>query len=293
MINAYKQKYECLKCGYSTNKLSNWNKHLESIKHNRQLNNFDKNEKSKLEYENRCEFCGKEYKFKSGLSRHLKLCSTNKNTYILINKKEHERVLEKAELYEKQQKDIDFLKESVKELSLRETKPTIINNNVNISIILNDYCKNAMNLEDFIKHINLSVEDLFYTKKNGYIQGVSNIFIKNLVVMEPTLRPIQCSNLKRSQLYIKDNDKWEIDDGIRLNSSINAVTKKHIEALKTWEKTHPSWKNSDIEVEEYTEFVKNIMGGTNDNEREKNDRLIKKKISQNVCIDDIKQTNLN
>ena len=165
---------------------------------------------------------------------------------------------------------------------------TTINNNVNINIILNTRCKDAMNITDFMNTLKLSLDDLLYTKNYGYIEGVSNIFIKNLQHLEPAQRPIHCSDKRGTSLYIKDDNKWEKDgDGKLLDNQINAVTKKHVDVLKAWEDAHPNWKDSDVETKIYMELVQKIMGGSSDQEREKNFKLIQKKIGKNVSITDV------
>ena len=281
----------CESCDYSTSRKSSWMKHLATQKHSMVINGNEKLQKvanlGKIE-EHNCEFCGKKYKFSTGLCRHKKTCA-EKNDFILVKKEEHLEALVKAELYEAQKEDINDLKTAVNDLVSKDTSKTTIinNNNLNINIILNDQCKNAMNLTQFVDQIKLTFDDLFYTKNNGYIEGVSNIFIKNLQEMEPTQRPIHCSNKKGNQLYIKDDDKWEKDDGLKLNVGIGAVTKKHINALVEWEDENPKWQQSEKLTQTYMELVQKIMGGTNNSELEKNHKSIKKKISKKVNISDV------
>ena len=97
-------------------------------------------------------------------------------------------------------------------------------NNISINMYLNEQCKNAMNLEDFVRNITVSLQDLDYSKQNGYAKGIANIFMKQLADLEPTERPIHCSDKKRLQFYVKDDDKWEKDkDNIKLTTSIKSV----------------------------------------------------------------------
>ena len=279
------EKFHCKFCDYNTCKLFNWNKHLSTDKH-KMLTNANKSS-PKVAAENplhECNICGKIYKQKSSLSRHRKNCM--KSNIIEINKEEFEDIQTKAELYEEQKQDINELKALVKQVADNGT--TTINNNVNINIILNTRCKDAMNITDFMNTLKLSLDDLLYTKNYGYIEGVSNIFIKNLQDLEPAQRPIHCSDKRGTSLYIKDDNKWEKDgDGKLLDNQINAVTKKHVDVLKAWEDAHPNWKDSDVETKIYMELVQKIMGGSSDEEREKNFKLIQKKIGKNVSITDV------
>jgi len=102
------------------------------------------------------------------------------------------------------------------------------NNQFNINMFLNEKCKNAMNLEDFIQKIKFTLEDLQYTRDNGYTKGISNVFIKSLNDMDVTERPIHCSDQKRLQFYVKNDDEWTRDrNNEKIDSSIEKVSKKH------------------------------------------------------------------
>lgn len=281
----------CESCNYLTCKKSNWTKHLGTHKH-KMIINDNKSSQKVANTIFQCENCGKIYKFMSGLCRHKKICY-NTEQLILVNKTEHLEALTKAELYEHQKNDINELKTAVSALTTNNKveQKIINNNNLNISFVLNDYCKEAMNLTQFIDKIKLTLEDLFYTKNNGYIEGMSNIFIKNLKEIEPTLRPIHCLNNKNNELYIKDDNKWAKDDGIKLNIGISAVAKKYLNVLQEWEQNNPNWQNSEKLTEIYMELIQKIIGSSDINEQEKYKNSIKKKISKTVKITDINNIN--
>jgi len=285
------EKYRCNICDYETCKLSNLNRHFLTLKH-KMITNDNKNEPKRAEKKHDCEWCGKSYKFLSGLSRHKTICS-KVNNLILVNKEEHLNALTKAELYDYQKDDMDNLKIAVNELKENNKieQKIINNNNLNINIVLNDYCKDAMNLTQFVNQIKLSLEDLLYTKNKGYIEGVSNIFIKNLKELEPTQRPIHCSNNKNNILYIKDDNKWEKDTGIKLTKGIDYVTKKQISKLKEWELNNPNWQECEKLTETYMELIQKIMGSSDINEQEKDKISIKKRISKKFNISDIEIEN--
>ena len=281
----------CESCNYLTCKKSNWTKHLGTHKH-KMIINDNKSSQKVANTIFQCENCGKIYKFMSGLCRHKKICY-NTEQLILVNKTEHLEALTKAQLYEHQKNDINELKTAVSALTTNNKveQKIINNNNLNISFVLNDYCKEAMNLTQFIDKIKLTLEDLFYTKNNGYIEGMSNIFIKNLKEIEPTLRPIHCLNNKNNELYIKDDNKWAKDDGIKLNIGISAVAKKYLFVLQEWEQNNPNWQNSEKLTEIYMELIQKIIGSSDINEQEKYKNSIKKKISKTVKITDINNIN--
>ena len=145
-----------------------------------------------------------------------------------------------------------------------------------------------MNISDFVDHLHLSLDDLLYTGNNGYIEGVSNIFIKGLNELEPNKRPIHCSDERGNNLYIRDDNKWEKDgDGKMLDTQIDAVTKKHIDILKAWEGAHPDWQNSEKETSTYILLVEQMMGGRSEQERNKKHKLIQKNIGKRFKIQDI------
>jgi hypothetical protein len=161
------------------------------------------------------------------------------------------------------------------------------NNKISINVFLNEHCKEAISLKDFISNIKISLDDLKYTNEHGYVKGISNIFTKHLTDLEATQRPIHCSDKKRLQFYIKDSDKWERDQqNKKLDNSIQELTKKQIIELKQWEAVHPNYLNNNSEYIEWHKMVQNLMGGGTLQAQNKNTESIKKVISQTVDIKD-------
>lgn len=289
--------FSCKSCDYNTSKKYNMDKHKMTLKHKMLTNANEKEQKVATFSESHiCRGCNKQYKHKSSLCRHQQKCrklpnegkiqeisqeTCGEEAMVLIDKDKLELIEQhlklKDEMIEKQNKIIE----------LTQNQNTTINNNVNINLFLNERCKNAMNITDFMSQVKLTLEDLFYTKNNGYIDGVSNIFIKRLEELEPTNRPIHCSNKRGIEMYIKDDDKWEKDQDGKFESQINTMTKKHIDVLKEWEIEHPNWKDSEKETQLYMEFIQKIMGGANNEEKEKNIKQIKKNIGKNINIEKI------
>jgi hypothetical protein len=160
----------------------------------------------------------------------------------------------------------------------------ITNNNqqYSINLFLNEKCKNAMNLEDFVERIKFTLEDLEFTKDNGYAKGISNIFIKNLNDMDITERPIHCSDQKRMQFYIKNDNSWSKDtSNKKLDNSIEKISKKQIKSIKEWVMVNPNYMDSEAKMNEYFELIKNITQPNDD----KNLRTIKKKVGENVKLE--------
>ena len=158
-------------------------------------------------------------------------------------------------------------------------------NNISINMYLNEQCKNAMNLEDFVRNITVSLKDLDYSKQNGYAKGITNIFMKQLADLEPTERPIHCSDKKRLQFYVKDADKWEKDkDNIKLTSSIKSVGMEQVKKMSEWEKEHPDYMNNPKELEIWQSMLESVSGGVNQDEIKKNEHKIKKELGKVVDI---------
>jgi len=161
----------------------------------------------------------------------------------------------------------------------------IYNNKISINVFLNETCKNAMNLKDFIDNLKVSLDDLEYTKDHGYVKGISNIFVKQLKDMEPTQRPIHCSDDKRLKFYVKEDDKWEKDSkNTKLNKSINDLAVKQIKKIKDWEQLHPKYEESQELLMEWHAMVNAVMGSNNGKSSDKTSESIKREIGQNVKL---------
>ena len=156
-----------------------------------------------------------------------------------------------------------------------------------INIILETQCAEALSIGEFANKLHLTLDDLTYTQINGYIEGVSNVFIKGLKELDPTLRPIQCSDKKGKNIYIKADDNWEKDEGKVLNNHISQVSKKQVDILRIWEENHPNWKDSETETNTYIELISEVMGGSSNEERVKNHKLIQQKIGQTCSLNDV------
>jgi poly-D-alanine transfer protein DltD len=154
------------------------------------------------------------------------------------------------------------------------------NNTISINLFLNQECKNAMNLTDFIDQLQVSLEDLNYSKNNGFVAGVTNIFTKQLKDMDPKDRPIHCSDSKRLQFYIKDDDKWAKDNNShKIDQTIHNIKLKQTYKLTEWEKLHPNYQNSPESLHEW-QMILAIM--TEDNTSE-NPGKIKTALKRNIA----------
>ena len=236
--------------------------------------------------------CGKSYKHASSLSKHKTKCKNlqdggyKKDYTDEIVPTNNVEILLKALL----EKNNDILEENKilrEKISTMEFGNTYNNNQTNnnqfnINMFLNEKCKNAMNLEDFVEKIKLSLEDLQFTKDNGYAKGISNIFIKNLNDMDITERPIHCSDQKRLQFYVKNDNEWSKDkNNEKIDNTIEKVSRKQIKSIQEWVEANPDYTDSDSKMEEYFTLVRSITQPNDD----KNLKNIKRKVGENVKID--------
>ena len=228
----------------------------------------------------------------------MKINDTNSNTIILNMKEELEHLqLQKAQLeIQKLKKEIDNLDNPEYKNSLTSNLVETIGkiagnnncnntNNISINMYLNENCKNAMNLEDFVKNITVSLQDLNYSKHNGYAKGITNIFIKQLEDLEPSERPIHCSDKKRMKFYVKDDNKWEPDkNNVKITNTIRNISTEQVKALNEWEALNPNFQENKELLSEWQNMINNITGGDNSQEISKNINKIKKEVGKVVYI---------
>ena len=157
------------------------------------------------------------------------------------------------------------------------------NKKMTINVFLNEKCKGAMNLTEFVENLKISLQDLEYTQEHGYVKGISNIFTRHLTDLKPTERPIHCCDKKRLQFYVKTEDKWEKDEkNTKIDKSIQDITVKQIKKLRDWEDNHPGYLKDDKLLMEWHSMIQTIMGGSKDEERERKKEQIKKNIGETI-----------
>jgi hypothetical protein len=162
------------------------------------------------------------------------------------------------------------------------------NKSFNLNVFLNETCKDAMNMSDFLNMLDVTTYDFEQTGKNGYVEGMCRILENGLNKLEVHERPIHCTDAKRETIYIKDNDKWEKDDDkkTKLVSVIKQVGSKNIKMISQWCKEHPGWKDPDSkENDRYLKYVSNAMCGGTDEEIHKNYGDIARYISKITVVD--------
>jgi len=278
--------YNCECCNYLTDKKCNFIRHLNSKKH-----------KKKNTVPNKCPLCEYVSPRKENLKRHLK-SGIHKELLTNLDFLQENEVNEKRSNNEvnNENKKTDNINENLKKILLEQEKlrkmipetsgNTIINNKLSINVFLNTQYNDAMSIQDFLNQLHFSLDDLTYTKNNGYVEGISNMFVKELENLDPSERPIHCSDKKRLQFYIKTPHKWEKDDdNTKINKAIGNVQKKQIELMYLWDKENPGWENNDKLIMERLQIAKSVYGSVCNAERSKENKQIKKIISEKIDLD--------
>ena len=161
------------------------------------------------------------------------------------------------------------------------------NKSFNLNFFLNETCKDAMNITDFVKSLQIQLSDLEKVGEVGFINGISDIIVKNLKNLDVTQRPVHCTDSKREVLYIKDDDKWEkeSEENVKLRKAIKHIAFKNSKMLQEFRKKHPDCGKSDSKyADQYNKLVVEAMGGKGDNDKEKENKIIKK-IAKEVVIE--------
>jgi hypothetical protein len=243
--------------------------------------------------------CGKKYKHVQSYYRHIKKCKI----YKITNNPNNVCEITESNLLDNniiknlldnliiQNNNIitenKEMREIIKTIIPKIENKTTINNQFNINMFLNETCKDAINLTDFVKTLSLDCNDLQITRKNGYINGIANIFIKNLEQLDLHKRPIHCSNYKNEILYVKDNNSWEIENSQngKLKNAINTISKKQFDTIKHWELENPNWNTTDKGKTMYCELVNVATSSNTDKINDKNNDKIIKIIAKEVILD--------
>jgi len=283
----------CEKCDYSTCKKSSFDKHLYTDKHKIRENGSKMvvNDSEKLPKVAQKLFtchCGKAYKYDSGYYRHKKKCQ-EKNIEIVKDKMEDKELI--MMLVKQNSELLEVIKNGTH--NTNNSHNTNSNNKTfNLQFFLNETCKDAMNIMDFVESIKLQLPDLENVGKLGYVEGISNIITTNLKALDISQRPIHCTDKKREVLYIKDEDKWEKEDDEKnkLRKVIKRVASKNQRLLPKFKEAHPDCiKASSPFSDQYNKIIIESCGGSGDNDIEKEDKIIKK-ISNTTTIDKFNET---
>ena len=157
-------------------------------------------------------------------------------------------------------------------------------NNFNLNVFLNEQCKDALNISEFVDSLKITFEDLLYSKKNGLVEGISNVMIRGLKELDIYKRPIHCTDRKRETMYIKDHEKWEKDETHEImRNTIEKIADKERTALQIWTEENPDWIETERKQMEYLTMLRNISEPIED--EAKNGRKIIRAVSREVIVD--------
>jgi len=291
-------KYFCETCHYKTNKKSSYNEHLLSLKHSKSITINETKQKICSSYV--CLLCSKEYKDNSGLWRHKKKCIASPNFGINDEHNDESKYIPSINdlnSHDKQQQLIEYKQMMVEQNnkmfelaknSGNNNTNNSNNNNFNINFFLNETCKNAMNIMDFVGQLQVGIKELEDTGRLGFAEGISKIIINGLKQMDISDRPIHCSDSKREVVYIKDKDQWnkETDDKPLLTNAIKYIAHKNIKQISAWAKEHPEYNDSSSKQnDKYLRIVSNSMNGIDEEESNKNYNKIIRNIVKETVID--------
>jgi hypothetical protein len=244
--------------------------------------------------------CGKKYKYSQGLSKH-KLTCLNKETsfettQVSISDPSSAQIEKLTNLIFDVVKQNQELQKQVLELSKEKSIVTNSNNNnnttnnntkFNLNFFLNEQCKDAMNIMDFVKSLTLQLSDLERVGQVGYAEGISKVFVNGLKDLDVFKRPIHCSDLKRETLYVKDKGIWEKEneENTKIKLAIKHIAHKNVQQISDWQQENPQYTDPESTVnEEYMKIVSHSMGGFTEQEDETNYNKIIKNVAKEVVI---------
>jgi len=283
-------KYICKDCDYTTSRKSQYDRHLSTRKH---LMTTLRLPNSSLAFH--CE-CGKEYSCRQNLRRHKQICVKTvrvNDTPVQVHDKDSTLVIELL----KQNKELHqmILGQNQKMIEIagnvgNNNNNTINNttNKFNLNVFLNETCKDAINLNDFIQSIELNPDDFIRTGEIGYVRGISDIMVERIRDMDPHTRPIHCTDLKRETVYVKDSDKWSKEDENKthLRKAVKIVAGKNQAQVHTWIKQNPNYEILDTpECDKYFEYTKVSLGGCGKEEDTKFENKIMNNVLKETVID--------
>jgi hypothetical protein len=299
------ENFVCEYCDYSTSYKHNYDKHLSTPKHQKntfcqQSATFSTKSMEKvwksMENNFECKVCNKFYKDRSGLWRHNKKCYpiiqetlSNKELMTTLIEQNMSLIMQNQEFKDLIKEQNQTIMQLAEKSGGNITNSNInSNNSFNINVFLNETCKNALNISEFIDTLNISIDDLEATAQLGYAGGVSKIFIKGLNNTDVHNRPVHCSDLKREILYIKDNNVWikETDEKSILIQAIKAITHRSLKQIIEWQKIHPEYSDPDSKQSDtYQQILFNVISGSTKEETEINYNKIVKNIAKSTVIE--------
>jgi hypothetical protein len=289
------KKFYCSFCDYNTSRNDLFVKHLSTSKHARiKMDNKKVVKGGKFLFT--CN-CGKIYQFQSGLCKHQKKCLAKTNiindSLSLIENNISIIDLFKLQIQENKEMHKIIIDQNKQIIELSKDKETHIHNNTinnkfNLNFFLNEQCKDALNITDFIHSLQLKLCDLEKVGQLGYVEGISQIIVNGLKELDVCKRPVHCSDIKRETLYVKDENQWtkEDNDKKKIKNAIYKITHKNIQNIPSWVEVNPSCKDTTSNKnDEYMKLLSNCMIGDGKEEQTINVSKIISKVAKEIVIE--------
>jgi hypothetical protein len=275
--------FVCEPCDFKCCKKSNYYKHLSTSKHQNRtkLTVLEQKEEKKCHI---CKYCQKIYSARNSLWYHEQKCTPKE---IIKNEEPNDKDL--IMMLIKDNSEFKNLMMKVLENGTNNNSNNTINSHnkaFNLQFFLNETCKDAMNIMDFVESIQLQLSDLEKMGEIGYVEGISNIIVKNLNALDITQRPVHCTDKKRETIYIKDEDKWEKDEEKnKIRKVIKKVAFKNARLIQKFKEKHPDYNEYHSKYStQYHKLIIESFGGSGDNDLEKEDKIIRN-ISKSIVVD--------
>ena len=279
--------FVCECCDYTTSRKSQFDRHLSTDKHKKRENETNETDLKQESSKKFVCFCNKSFKSRTSLWRHKNKCieaktdedPSDKELIMMLIKQNTQLIQQNAELVKTGTNNTTISNNSHNTNSHNKT--------FNLQFFLNETCKDAMNIMDFVDSIKLQLSDLENVGKMGFVDGISNIIVKSLNSLDETKRPVHCTDTKREVMYVKDENKWEKenDSKPKIRKLIKHVTHKNTKLIKDFKAKYPGCEKSESKYSNsYDKLVIEAFGGKGDNDDEKENKIIKK-ISNVTTID--------
>lgn len=295
------QNFYCKDCDYSTSKLSSYKKHLVTAKHLKLTNLTEKVAKVAPQREKHiCDICNKHYKSRMGLWQHRQKCSVSefedehldvpldKNLFVELLKQNQTLITSNKEfkelIIEQQQENQELQKQLLEVVKEGKIVNNTQNNKFNLNFFLNEQCKDAINMSEFMENMTLDMEDLTETGRLGFVNGISRIFVNKLRELDTYKRPLHCTDLKRETLYIRENDEWSKEENSKetLRELVNRVANKNCKTMRQWTAENPNYTEMDsLENQEFMKLSDAVLGGFGEQESKQfRDKIIRSVIKE-------------
>lgn len=280
--------FTCEKCDFNSCNKKDYNRHILTLKHLRITKECPIDYINTHDHKFIC-VCGNTYKYRQGLYKHKKICEYEKNP------KPEADVKVLTELVKDVIKQNQDLTNKIVDICKTSNCSSISNSNIhsnnktfNLQFYLNNTCKDAMNISDFVESIQFQLSDLENTGENGFVEGISSVVLNNLKDLDSRERPLHCSDFKREILYIKDNNQWIKDDenNNKISMVIKQIANKNMKKISEWVKENPDCYDSESKKnDKYLKIVSNSMSGGTELEQKTNINKIISKVAKEVVID--------